>query len=243
MTHLLTSKKELFIYDCFLNIADCDYISARSNYFIGLYDQFLWSALQSVEKYLKSILLYFDKDTRELGHDLNNAIRDIESIQNIKWDFTHKQKEFLEYLTKYGSDRYFSSPRTLIGNELFQLDEIVWNTRKFCFDIPAMRQTNESELNEYLIKIISNEFKQKSNQFRLRIPGHLEIILNSDRFIKQRKILIWKNLYYGRNKKHRFQYKRIMMRKNPIHFIFPDIYPWVRDHVRLPKNIRDLFES
>ena len=44
------TKKALFVENCFRDIADCDYISARTNYRIGLLDQFSWSSLQACEK-------------------------------------------------------------------------------------------------------------------------------------------------------------------------------------------------
>jgi len=47
--------------DIFRNQADFDYISARANYRLKLRQQFLWSAQQAVEKYLKAILLFNGK--------------------------------------------------------------------------------------------------------------------------------------------------------------------------------------
>ncbi|CUB05958.1 HEPN domain-containing protein [Marinomonas fungiae] len=44
--------------DIFRKQADFDYISARVNFRLGLRQQFLWSAQQAIEKYLKAILLF-----------------------------------------------------------------------------------------------------------------------------------------------------------------------------------------
>jgi hypothetical protein len=43
-----------FASDVFRKQADYDYIAARANYRMRLRQQFLWSAHQSVEKYLKA---------------------------------------------------------------------------------------------------------------------------------------------------------------------------------------------
>jgi hypothetical protein len=47
-----------FATECFRNVADTDYVAARMHSRFGLIEQFQWSALQAIEKYLKAILLY-----------------------------------------------------------------------------------------------------------------------------------------------------------------------------------------
>jgi len=53
-----------FATDIFRKQADYDYIAARANYRMRLRQQFLWSAHQAVEKYLKAILLFNGKSAR-----------------------------------------------------------------------------------------------------------------------------------------------------------------------------------
>jgi HEPN domain-containing protein len=50
----------------FRDQADRDYIAARLSYRAQLRDQFLWSALQALEKYFKGILLFNERPTEEL---------------------------------------------------------------------------------------------------------------------------------------------------------------------------------
>ncbi len=84
--------------------ADCDYISARANYKMHLRQQFLWSALQAVEKYLKAILLFNGKSSiyfippenkaawlATCVHDRNDAAAEVNSIARSKkkLKFTH----------------------------------------------------------------------------------------------------------------------------------------------------------
>jgi hypothetical protein len=53
-----------FASDVFRKQADYDYIAARANYRMRLRQQFLWSAHQAVEKYLKATLLFNGKSAR-----------------------------------------------------------------------------------------------------------------------------------------------------------------------------------
>lgn len=62
-----------FITKSFRDTADRDYISARILHRHKLVEQFLWMALQTIEKYLKAILLFADVPTKELNHNLKRA--------------------------------------------------------------------------------------------------------------------------------------------------------------------------
>jgi HEPN domain-containing protein len=67
----------------FREIADKDYISARSNYRLRLREPFFWAGLQALEKYLKGILLFNEKKVREYrNHDLSLLSQ---AVQGIPW--------------------------------------------------------------------------------------------------------------------------------------------------------------
>ena len=59
-----------FAIRSFRDVADYDYISARMLYRAKLVPQFLWSSLQSIEKYLKCILLLNRIKANKVGHNL-----------------------------------------------------------------------------------------------------------------------------------------------------------------------------
>ncbi len=64
--------------DIFRNQGDCDFIAARSNFKLRLRQQFLWSAQQCIEKYLKAILLFNGQSILRYGHNLralNKAVK------------------------------------------------------------------------------------------------------------------------------------------------------------------------
>ena len=73
-----------FASDVFRRQADFDYVAARANYKMQLRQQFLWSAQQSIEKYLKAILLFNGKSARypagsrkEFGHKLTALVDEV----------------------------------------------------------------------------------------------------------------------------------------------------------------------
>ena len=102
----------------FRDVADRDYISARILYRYGLGPQFLWSALQALEKYLKAILLYSDASSKTVGHDLEAAFAKVTSIKDIPFRFPKDVEEFIVYLNGEGANRYFEYPAYTLGEEL-----------------------------------------------------------------------------------------------------------------------------
>ncbi|PYR23003.1 MAG: hypothetical protein DMF94_02735 [Acidobacteria bacterium] len=111
-----------FITQTFRNSADNDYIAARLLYCNGLDQQFLWSAEQAVEKYLKAILLYNGINTADIGHLLTRAFDRLDAITDIQFDLPDDTRDFLEYLQVYGTNRYLQHPSFTAGEELLRLD-------------------------------------------------------------------------------------------------------------------------
>lgn len=59
-----------FATQSFRDQADRDYIVSRLACRYELFPQFLWSAHQAIEKYLKAILVYNRVKAKNVGHDL-----------------------------------------------------------------------------------------------------------------------------------------------------------------------------
>ena len=243
----IRAKRNEIIYRCFRDNADGDYIAARTSHRMKLFDQFLWSALQAIEKYLKTILLLYDRDTRDLGHNLCRALERVKNISDIEWDFEDGIHEFLEFLTFYGADRYFTFPRETQGNELFLLDYAVWKIRRYCQDFQWLKNQQEelgiNIYNKYIQKIQSRACQEKSNRFRLNSRGHLEKVLDTKRFQKQRDQLVYINFYFGSYKKKIIRAQITITSAYPPHFRFPEVYSWMEQHVKLSPRVRRHFES
>jgi len=251
MDDRLRAKRNSYIYRSFRDVADCDYIAARISHRYKLFDQFLWSALQAVEKYLKTIILLYDGDTRDLSHDLVKAFRRVERISEIHWDFEPETNDFLDNLKVMGRDRYFTYPRGTHGQELFQLDHVVWKLRRYCEDFHWLKKVAEENgddrYDDYIRSLQSEDCRKKATKFRLFHKGHLEKVLDTKKFPKQRTQLVYKNFYYGSYKKHKIKWQFTVTSANPSSFLHPELYPWIIDRVKLSPEVRndleELFEA
>jgi len=248
----MTPEQEAYVDDfvkrCFRDTADADYIAARACYRLGLIDQFLWLGTQAIEKYLKGILLLYGKDTRTIGHDLTNALTQVETIPDIPWDFSDELREFLPHLTTYGNNRYFVIPRVHKGRELFQMDDAVWSARRYCQRLSYTHGWKSKELGKtsveaYVAWLASDECKRSPHRFRLLVKGYLEEVLLTDKHPAQREQLVWKNLYYGRRSKKLVRYRKVVSFSQPAHFMHPDIFPWLSTKVRFPTEMKIRFEK
>lgn len=119
-----------YITRSFRDVADDGYIAARALYRIGLDRQFLWAALQAVEKYLKAILLYHRIGIKGLRHDIWLALEKVRSVPQLTFEIPPSVENFVKQLAIQGSNRYFDRPINTDGMELLKLDHTVWYLRK-----------------------------------------------------------------------------------------------------------------
>lgn len=237
-----------FVRRCYRDTADADYISARACYQIGLIDQFLWLGTLSIEKYLKGILLLYERNTKEIRHNLTKAFAEVETIPDIPWDFSPALKGFLEHLTTYGNNRYFVIPRIRKGRELFQMDNAVWSIRRYCQCLSYTRNwesrvPGRSFFDVYVTWLGSDECKKVPHSFCLLVKGYLEEVVLTDKHPEQRKRLVWKNLYYGRRRKRVVRYSKVESFSQPAHFVHPEMFDWLATKVKFYKKLRDHFEE
>ena len=243
-------SKELkndFIHRSFRDQADCDYIAARASNKIDLFDQFLWSGLQAIEKYLKAILLYYERSTKSISHDLTKALELVEDIPDIKSDFSDKLKEYVEYFSFYGNNRYFEFSKQTEGYELLKLDYSVWSIRRYCQDLSFLKEYGKEKKDHftgYINWLRSEKCKDYPQKFRLYSSrGHLEEVLDTDKFLAQRRILIWKNRFYGKYKKHKIKLWIKGRISNPTHYLYPHLLSWLKENVRISEWVRNQLEE
>ncbi len=215
----------------FRDEADADYIAARSNFRLQLRQQFLWSAQQALEKYLKAVLLFNGKSSRYLdiekakkspgdrsnqyGHDLNKLINSVKKIQAFKFDAGGvANDQFLTYLSSQGPNRYISKSAYTTQDSLERLDSAVWHVRRYCQNFeclsPALTAEQQTSVRQ---ASISNALDPKRvlnpHLFRLSPgqSGYLEKILSKRGDHPARKALVWANRFYGAKKRGRIQYR------------------------------------
>jgi len=212
------------------DLADKDYISARMNYGVDLTDQFLWSGLQALEKYLKATLLFNNVSTLGLSHHLDKAFQKLLDVEGVKFDFPQGLAEFIKYLGNYGNNRYWEFPSQTMGYELSYLDLAVWNIRRYCQPI------TETDVYEFL-----NSQETKKNRHRVQLEGgFLESVLLEERKNKLRTALIWKNgCFSSRSRDVIRNYPVRMGFTNPVQFRDPACYAALKDYVEFPtKEVR-----
>jgi HEPN domain-containing protein len=224
-----------FARECFRNVADEDYISARTAYRMGLMNHFLWSGQQALEKYLKSILLINGQSTLGIGHKLDVAYDRCKVIPAIGFSLPREELFLLRHLSHYGANRYLEIPSYTMGNELPLLDSVVWMTRRYCQPLKHKLRLRDGSIKEMLAlnlgRIRSSEYERHPHRFKL-IGGFLEKILESKVTDKRRQALVWGNRHYGPGKTLRLRRSHSV---NPPQFRYPQELPCLEGLVYLPQ--------
>src|SRR5262249_31607746 len=96
-------------------------------------------------------------------------------------------------------DRYFTLPYVSDGDELFKLDEAVWEVRRYCIPIDTRLSPKGTALQELDLRYIAAARKRPPQLFRTRVPGVIERELDPKN--PANKALTWKNLYFGSPKR------------------------------------------
>ncbi len=103
--------------------ADRDYISARAMYKLEIDDKFFWHAQQSLEKYLKAILLFNEIKVKNQGHDLVKLYNRM--IETLKVTNESEVKQYLEEFQMLGLNRYHVNSTFSITYPLIILDKLL----------------------------------------------------------------------------------------------------------------------
>jgi hypothetical protein len=194
--------------DIFRKQADQDYIAARSNFRMELRQQFLWSAQQTIEKYLKAILLFNGKTARferepgtknhkdrghEFGHNLLALHSAVKSIEYLNYSIPEWGESFMEYLTDLGGlNRYLSKNSSNTFEALGKFDELVWYIRRYCQPIPE----NTAEIPYYREAYVENIHSFLPPKYANLSGGILEKILDGKRNSQAELLLKWNNEFF-----------------------------------------------
>lgn len=222
--------------EAFRDQADQDYIAARDIYRLEFREQFLWSGLQAIEKHLKAILLYNGVSSRyknwpatkgpEFNHDIAGLLKAVGAVPEIEFSYPDSVAQFVDYLNRLGTNRYYDRSTYTVGDELHKLDEAVWHIRRYCqnlhFEVDDPVTGTRDVVAEQAAWLNSSELLEKPWQFRLR-GGLLERILCGGSS-RARDALVWKNLYYGSRGKNEVAYPALTGSANP-----PNVRPWASD--------------
>lgn len=213
-----------FARDVFRNQADCDYIAARANYRMQLRQQFLWSAHQAIEKYLKAILLFNGQSARyytpagasgrrEFSHNLDALSEEVQKIAYLRFEIDPDDKQFLSYLSRQGgANRYLSTSAYNTPDAIHCLDCLVWHIRRYCqyfpdralgcHDVvPGMREAAVRSIHAASLKKSPHSFVLFAGESSM-----LENVIKRNPRDAARRALLWANLFYGKKRRLRVTY-------------------------------------
>lgn len=229
--------RTIFATRVFRDVADIDYISARTLYRNDCLEQFLVFAQQTIEKYLKAVLLYNNVKNMKSTHDLNKLLKKCEGIDHF--NIFSSTKKFIDIINGFDDLRYaiyifgaYSAERSY----LIDLDHAVMDIRKYCTSDIDMSKKFSRMKKENLINMTRRG---------VLISGKLEKIKkDKKKFKNMRANLIWKNLYFSRVKKNTtfvsgwWSHGSGFVPKE-----VEKIYLSVKDYVFITKKARDYFDK
>ena len=231
----------------FRDTADGDYIAARLAYRSRLAQNFLWSSLQAIEKYLKCILV-LNRIKAPQSHDLGEILKVFNDKKKFDLTLSNEIRTFLLHLDTYGRDRYFEAPYFTESFNLISLDKAVWEIRQYARVMDYQHIDLHGKKIEMLQhEIAANEYAKKKPPHKFTIiGGRLEaIIAKSDH--PSREPLLWQNLFFGRKSRKKITLPSRMEAGNSPLYLNPTILDEILKFVHLSdgveKHYRDMINS
>jgi len=217
-----------FAIRSFRDIADADYVVARMACRSGLVTQYLWGSQQTIEKYLKCILLLNRIPASNVKHDLGAALSKINSSGKVLLDLTNPTQKFITDLDTCGRFRYLEISDFVWGAQIVTLDRAVWELRRYC----------EAVGNPKGVKLQNGRSAPK-----VRLAGgYLEKIIEDPKN-PAREPLLWQNAFFGKRTRRRVRIGNWFKARNAPLFLHPEILDEVLKYVYLPKDVQDAYRS
>lgn len=211
-----------FAIRSFRDEGDADYVSARMAFRAALSTS-LWASQQTLEKYLKCILLLHRIPGKEVRHDLGRGLELINASGKVTIDLTPNTQRFISHIDTFGQYRYLEVSRFFDTSHIVSLDRAAWELRRYCTSDPGPRQ----------LKLVQGVIAPKYNIS----GGYLEDILN-DEANPAREPLLWRNFFFGRRQRRAWKDPSFKIRAtNAPLYLNPDILDDVLKYVYLPKPL------
>ncbi len=186
--------------ECFRNVADRQYISARMGFRLGLVDSYLSSATRAMEKYLRAILIYNGRSEKNLSHNLLNILGQVEGIGQIRFTAARREREFIVHLNAYCEGGYLDCKGTRLSRAPTELDHAVWSVRRYCMYLGGTHVGRDGRVTDLLavnLRNINSEYYRKHPADFKIAGGVLEEVLQRPPPDERRRSLVWRNAYYG----------------------------------------------
>jgi hypothetical protein len=162
----------------------------------GLPVQFLWSALQAVEKYLKCILV-LNRCSAKTGHDLQKALDAIHRELPFRINLSADEQAVFQHIDESGENRYLIESLHLFDYELTHFDSLVWKLRQYCVPLNVEHYNDTPDTDVLLQNVEKIEVALNGSPEHGHLPGGLlEKILSTPQS-PAREGLIWRNAMFG----------------------------------------------
>lgn len=189
----IAARANSLVTKMFVETAAKNYILARWSYLNCCDLDFYWLSAQAVEKYLKATLLFNDQPTISYGHDIEKLYSAVLKLDpRIDFGEITRPKQlngivawtnetfsgFIHRLNDMGdpNNRYMLYGYVLRGDELYKLDQIIWQLHRYCR--PLRDIVSRKGLNQPDIEIDWVHFL-KENKNTFHIFGTLEELVRN----------------------------------------------------------------
>jgi hypothetical protein len=230
-----TGQIDDFVTLRFRDSADQDYVSARAAYRNEFSEQFRSCALNAVHKYLLAILLYNGHSTKHLGaQEVVKALESVRAMDDLGFDVPPDVVLFIQFLNRYGSDRFLRHPDAIPLAALLMLDKCVWSVRRFC--VPAQHDPQKLKLLPRVrAKLLVERMQRAPHKVRIA-DGFLERIMDEN--LPSYRDLTWKNAYFGKNRKPEGRRPRFRITAmTPVQSLTPEAYEELSELLELPRCV------
>lgn len=239
---------ELLINDfairCFRDTADADYLLGRAAFRYNLAPQALWASLQTIEKYLKCILLLHRIQGKGIGHSLSKALDTLVSSKKIALNLTPASEQFIRHVDQFGECRYLEISVITYSGQVVDLDRVVWELRKFCTSqgygyIEGKKRDSKVQR----IKLEDIILREGFIPQKYQLPGgFLEKVID-DKKHPARNMLLWQNGFFGKKSRRSVRVRRGFQAVNLPLFNYPEILGEVNKYVHIPKDIAKAYRE
>jgi HEPN domain-containing protein len=233
------AKINFAIIRCLRDTGDGDYVAARLAAKHRLVPQFLWSAEQALEKYLKGILTLHRVSALDIGHDISKALTRVEEKLEFDIPLTLQQREVFEVIAEWNSDRYFLNHVSVKGHELNYLDQMVWRIRQFCQPLDVIHYADEPAraVLEHNVNVIRKRELTAPREGDLA-GGRLENMLK-DKSDPARAALVWKNLMFSTSTRKKVRRRNHLVMNNAPLWLEPDLIDDFAKLLQVPKSLQE----
>lgn len=227
---------------CFRETGDGDYIAARLAMRVGLPVQFLWSALQAVEKYLKCILV-LNRCSAKTGHDLQKALDAIHRELPFRINLSVDEQAVFQHIDEAGENRYLIKSLYLFDYELTHFDSLVWKLRQYCVPLNVEHYNDTPDQDILLQNIAKVEAVLGGPAEHGHLAtGLLEKIL-ADPQSPAREGLIWRNSMFGGQRAMTAETHWGFKAINAPLWLSPELTKVAKEWVKMHRGEVDAFEA